>query len=158
VGIDPCACTPPTPGIVTFNPAEFIQYYPAFASVPAAALTMNFNQACLQLNNSCCSVVRDAPTRAILLHLLTAHITALINGVNGQPPQGVVGRISSATEGSVSVQAEYPSSDNEAQAYYAQTPWGAQFWRSTAVYRTARYVTAAGPGSAFADAWEAWPE
>lgn len=54
--------------------------------VVSAALASNFTIACLMLNNSVCSVVQDAPTRASLLNLLTAHITALLSGANSNAP------------------------------------------------------------------------
>lgn len=138
---------------MTFDPAAFVQAFPAFATVPQAALTANFALACLQLNNSCGSVVCDAPTRAQLLNLLVAHITALLNGANGQPPQGVVGRIAQASEGSVSVSAEWAASVSSSEAYYIQTPWGAAYWQATLPYRTARYV----PPCDF-DYCEGWPQ
>ena len=119
-----------------------------------AVLQQNFNQAELMLNNSCCSVVCDAPTRQILLNLATAHITALLNGVNGQPPTGIVGRISSATQGSVTVQAEMLQ-QSESAAYWQQTPWGVQFWMSTLRFRTARYVP---PQNQRYFGGEGWPE
>ena len=140
MGISPCSSTPITPGIVTFDPAAFALAFPAFATVPPAALTTNFNLACLQLNNTCGSVVCDAPTRALLLNLITAHITALLNGANGDPPGGLVGRISSAQQGSVNVQTEF-ATQSEAAAYYAQTQWGAMYWQSVARFRTARYIS-----------------
>ena len=155
MGIDACAATPITPGVVTFDPSAFVTAFPAFASVPGASLTMNFGFATLMLENSCCSAVKDAPTRAMLLNLAVAHITALLNGVNGQPPQGVVGRVSDATEGSVSVTAEFQA-QSESAAYWNQTPWGAMYWRATAQYRTAHYfppACAAGPSP-----WDAWPQ
>lgn len=134
-----CTSDAITPGVVVFDPAAFILLYPAFTSVPAPALSANFNLATLQLNNSCCSVVNDAPTRSALLNLLTAHITALLNGVNGVAPSGLVGRISSATQGSVSVAAQFNAEDFS-ESYFAQTQWGVAFWQSTIVYRTAMYV------------------
>ncbi|MGA7539854.1 MAG: DUF4054 domain-containing protein [Steroidobacteraceae bacterium] len=142
-----------TPGIVTFDPAAFIAAYPSFATVPASALQANFNSATLMLNNSWCSVVRDEPTRAQLLNLLTAHITALLNGAYGEGPSGAVGRVSSATEGSVSANIDYLT-QSEAAAYFTQTQWGAMFWQATAIYRTARYVSACHRNNS----WEAWPE
>lgn len=142
-----------TPGIVAFDPAAFKAAFPSFASVPDSVITGNFNLATLYLNNSYCSVVQDEPTRAQLLNLATAHVTALLNGVNGQPASGTVGRISNATQGSVSVQMEFKT-DSEAASFWAQTPWGAAFWAATAVYRTMRYVR---PCREMAS-WEAWPE
>lgn len=146
-----------TRGIVQFDPAAFIAAYPAFATVPADTLNQNFALACLQLNNELCSVVQDVNIRASLFNLLVAHITALLNGVNGQPPSGTVGRVANVNQGSVSAGLDY-TSKSEAAAYYAQTPWGAQFWQSTVVYRTARFIR--GPNSPCpADvSWDAWPE
>lgn len=157
MGIAGCAPTPITPGVVTFDPAAFQTAYPAFNQVPTEVLTANFALATLLLNNSCCSAVKDAPTRALLLNLVVAHVTALLNGVNGQPPQGVVGRINSASEGSVSVGTDMLAK-SESASYWQQTPWGAQFWQSTVVYRTAHYVPpVCGPGSGFSP-WDAWPQ
>lgn len=155
MSIAPCSPVSVTPGVVVFDYDVFIVRYPSFATVAEAVLQQNFNQAELMLNNSCCSVVRDAPTRQILLNLATAHITALLNGVNGQPPQGIVGRVSQGTEGSVSVQAEFEAK-SESAAYWAQSPWGLQFWISTLKYRTARYVP---PACQPYFGWgEGWPE
>jgi hypothetical protein len=151
-----CASVPVTPGIVVFDATEFLASYPAFSLVPTAALQVNFGLACLQLQNTCCSVVQDAPTRQGLLYLLTAHITALLNGVNGEMPQGVVGRVSGATEGAVSVQTDFVTKD-EAAAFYAQTQWGALYWKSTAQFRAAKYYPAANAASHFS-AWDAWPQ
>lgn len=156
MGISPCTPNPVTPGIVTFDPVAFAAAFPMFALVSGAALTANFGYATLMLDNSCCSVVKDAPTRALLLNLATAHITALLNGVNGQPPQGVVGRINQAQEGSVSVSTEMLAK-TESAAYWQQTPWGAQYWASTLKYRTARYVPPC-HASGFWDAVSGWPE
>lgn len=143
-------------GIVTFDPDAFTTQYPAFAKVTSVALQNNFNLATLQLNNSWCSVVQDEPTRQMLLYLLTAHITALLNGVNGKGPAGIVGRVSSATEGSVTASVDYLSNPTEAEAYLTQTPWGAQFWRSTVTYRTAQYVSS--NDCQYGNSWETWPQ
>ena len=144
-----------TPGIVVFDPAAFIVQFPSFATVPAPALQTNFGIATLMLNNSYGSVVQDEPTRASLLNLLTAHITALLNGVNGEAPSGIVGRINSATQGTISVQTEFKT-DSEAASFFTQTQWGAAFWQSTTVFRRFRYVGAARFSHA---SWDGgWPE
>jgi len=152
-----CSPTPVTPGIVVFVPGDFTAAFPMFATVPTGVLTANFNLATLMLENSCCSVVSDAPTRQALLNLAVAHITALLNGVNGQPPQSIVGRVNAATEGSVSVNAEMLS-QSESAAYWNQTPWGAQFWQSTLPFRTARYIPPCGAQGSGGDPWDAWPQ
>ncbi len=127
---------------------------PPDINTTAGILAQNFQLATLQLNNSVASVVQDAPTRAYLLNLLVAHITQLTYGIDGQAPTGVVGRISAANQGSVSVQTEF-ATKSEAAAYYVQTQWGATYWQSTAVYRTARYVV---PRCYETASWGAWPE
>lgn len=145
-----------TPGIVVFDPSSFKTDFPEFATVSDAALNRNFTFAQLQLNNSIYSVVQDEPTRALLLDLLTAHITVLLNGTNGAPPSGAVGRLADASEGTVRARLEYVA-ESESAAYYAQTQYGAMFWRSTLRYRNARYVTG-NPSQEFGPSWGAWPE
>ena len=146
-----------TPGSVVFDSAEFLAMFPQFSTVLVAALTGNFNLACLLLDNTAASVVQDAPTRQYFLYLLTAHITQLLNGVNGTPPSGIVGRISSAAQGSVNVQAEWAADMGNAEAYFVQTIFGATFWQATVSYRTARYVS---PDCEFdgISGWNAWPQ
>lgn len=142
MSIAACTPTPPVIGVVVFDPVAFLVQYPQFSSVATTALNFNFTLATLLLNNSCCSVVQDAPTRQTLLNLLTAHITQLFNGINGQAPAGLVGRIATASEGSVNVAAEYASTMSLNAAFLAQTPFGAMFLAATAIYRTMRYVAA----------------
>jgi hypothetical protein len=122
-------------------PADFKLAFPEFATVADAALLVNFDAATMLLNNSCGSRVCDAVLREKLLNWLTAHITALRNGVNGQPPSGLVGRIDSATEGSVSVSAVLADATLD-QAWYTQTQYGLFYWNATAAYRTFVYVPA----------------
>jgi len=86
--------------------------------------------------------VVDPVVRQALLYLLTAHVTFLFTpslANNNQPP-GIVGRINAATEGSVSVSAEFPSTPEA--AWFNQTKYGAQFWAMTAVIRTMHYIPA----------------
>jgi len=143
------ACPPvPTPnqrGIVVFDGPEFVAAYPAFATLTNAQMAAAFAVAVIFLNNSCCSIVEDAPTRQVLLYMLTAHVCALIYGQNGQPPSGIVGRVDSAKEGSVSVSASYANDMSMSEAYFSQTPYGAMFWQATVAYRMGSYYT---PGPA----------
>lgn len=141
--------TPPVHGVVVFEPGPFKTAYPSFSTVPDAALNLNFLLATLALNNTCRSIVLDANERETLLNLLTAHITALLNGVNGAPPAGIVGRISTATEGSVSVSAEFIAS--AAASWFIQTQWGAMFWQLTLKYRTMHYIPA--PAQCYGPGW-----
>lgn len=140
--VTPCPpATPEVRGIVQFNAVEFKAAYPAFATVDDGLLQSAFDVATLFLNNSCCSVVKDANKRQTLLYMLTAHVAALFYGANGQPPSGIVGRVNSAREGSVSVSAAYANDMNMSEAYFSQTPWGAAFWQATVAYRMGGYYT-----------------
>jgi hypothetical protein len=127
--------------VVVFDPVEFVAAYPAFATVTNPALDMSFQLATLQLDNSCGSRIKDAAKRQLFLYLLTAHITALKDGQNGQPPPGIVGRVDKATEGSVSVSADMGTMAY-GQAYYMQTQWGALYWQATAKFRSMVYIQA----------------
>ena len=134
-----CGNATPIPGVVVFDPVTFVAAFPEFATVPQPALQFNFLGATQLLNNSCRSAVKDAPTREYLLMLLVAHITKLLNGSNGEAPSGIVGRIDSAQQGSVKVNTEYMAEPTANEAYYAQTQYGAMYWKMTAQYRTMRY-------------------
>lgn len=125
--------------VVVFDPVAFSARYPEFCSVTSAVLTLYFNEATIYLDNTDCSIVQDVARRAVLLNMLTAHIAAMNgSGVNGAGASGLVGRISSATEGSVSVSTDFGIVSNR-EAWYAQTKYGAQFWAATAPYRSFRY-------------------
>lgn len=131
---------PVTPGVVVFDAAEFIAAYPEFTGVGTPLLTANFYLSTLNLSNCCGSAVVDPQVRQALLYLLTAHITFLFTpslANNNQPP-GIVGRIASATEGSVSVSAEFPAVVEA--AWFNQTKYGAMFWALTAPIRTMHYI------------------
>jgi hypothetical protein len=142
-----CTNTPPVHGVIQFDPAQFVIDYPMFTGIDAGVLGRNFTRATLQLNNSCQSLVKDGNVRELLLELLVAHITELNQGTNDgagnvNPPSGIVGRIASASEGSVSLgNAEYAAPPNANQAYYIQTTYGAEYWQATAKYRTMRYIS-----------------
>lgn len=134
--------TPVTPGVVVFDFTEFSAIYPEFVSAGGAACGFNFNLATMNLSNCCRSPVPNPAVRQSLLYLLTAHITFLFTpcAANNNQPPGMVGRINSASQGSVSVSAEFPASVNA--AWFLQTRYGALFWQATASLRTMRYTPA----------------
>lgn len=142
---------------VTFDYAAWLARYPEFSKVDQGYATLCFNEATLYCANVL-KIVCQASTLSALLNMLTAHIVKLYAPqVNGQPDTidpgaapnpGTVGRISNATEGSVSVTLEMPDQP-AAAAWYLQTAYGASFWAATAVYRTARYVPGPAMRSAF---------
>jgi hypothetical protein len=123
--------------VVVFDPVLFKQGYPEFAGMADAVLMQYFAQAEQFVDNTDGSRVVNETERLILLSLLVAHIARLRQNAaaNGG---GLVGRVSSATEGSVSVSADY-GQIAYGQAWYVQTQYGAEYWSMTAKYRTFRY-------------------
>lgn len=149
-----CSVAPlPEHGVVEFDPEAFKAAYPQFASVADPLLTSYFDLATMIVNNTCRSPVSDAKKRERLLNLLVAHIATLFMPAASGGSGGVVGRVSSATEGSVSIDAEYASEVSKSMAWFIQTPWGALFWQLTLPYRSFRYFApdrCCGPAGAFA--------
>lgn len=132
--------------IVVFDISAFRARYPEFASVSDDLLNAYFAEATVYLNNTDCSPVSDVAVRAVYLNMLVAHIAELNPAANGGKSTGLVGRVASASEGSVSVSlADVPQS--QASWWYLQTPYGAAYWQATAAYRTVRYVPGASPSN-----------
>lgn len=145
---------------VTFSAATWHALYPEFTNVTDPMASNYFNRATFLCGNSAFNpavcVTGTPGMLETLLYMLTSHIAWLNsprgtdgNPANtGEPAPAVVGRVSSATEGSVSVQTDMGSADagSPSQAWYMQTRYGAEFWAMTAGLRTARYVQ--GPSSA----------
>ncbi|WP_338929486.1 DUF4054 domain-containing protein [Escherichia coli] len=107
-------------GVVIFAPSAFKLRYPEFSSVDDVLLQQYFTQATIYLDNTDSSRVSDLAVRSMLLNMLVAHIACLYSGANGQSPSGLVGRIDSASEGSVSVHADMPGGTANS-AWYMQT-------------------------------------
>lgn len=126
--------------VVTFVPADFKARYPVFNSVSDALLAACFDESGLYLSNTDASPVQDVTRRKLLLWMLTAHIAFLGGALaaDGQPRP--VGRLSSATEGSVSISTDYLSPTPGSGAWFQQTSWGASFWQATSALRGFRYM------------------
>lgn len=122
-------------GVVVFDIAEFRALYPSIKATDAQ-LVMFFSIAEGFLDNSECSVVKDLEQRKYMLYLLVAHMAAL----NQQTEAGnaVVGRLATATEGTVSISLDYGTMGNN-ERWYLQTPYGAMYWQLTKRYRSMLY-------------------
>lgn len=131
-------------GSVVFDYAAWAARYPEFGQIGSMAAQSYFDEATLYCDNTDTSPVADLAQRALVLGMATAHIAALYGGVNGEAPSPLVGRISSASEGSVSVSVDAGSGGSATQAYWTQTRYGLAWWAATAQYRRGRYVP--GPG------------
>ena len=123
---------------VVFDPAAFKARYPEFAAVADPTLAACFDEAGLYLSNSDNSPVQNVTRRAVLLNMLTAHIAAFGGALSSDGQPRPVGRVSSATEGSVSASMEYLAPGSS--AWFAQTQYGAAFWQATSGLRGFRYI------------------
>lgn len=123
-------------GIVEFNVMRFRQVYPNITATDPQ-LEMYFVEATLILDNTKNSHVKNLTERQVLLYLLVAHLAVLQARVDSG--NEAVGRIASASEGSVSVAMDNGQTTS-AEKWYQQTPYGAKFWALTKKYRSFIYV------------------
>lgn len=140
--------------IVVFSYADWVATYPQFATTVNEAQGQScFDQATLYCANTDCAVVPYHPTlsppitvRQSILYLLTAHIGQLQYGamIGGSlvPAGALVGRVSSATQGSVSVSTDMRGP--EIASWFNQTQFGAMAFQAMAQFRTARYRASPG--------------
>lgn len=125
---------------VVFDPAAFKIRYPEFAAVSDLRLTAFFNEATLYLSNADTSPVQNLTRRSMLLNMLVAHIATLAGALTPNNEPKPVGRISSATEGSVSVSLDYMTLTPGTGPWFNQTQYGASFWQATTSLRGFRYI------------------
>lgn len=129
--------------VAVFDYATWAQRYPAVALYTDAPLAeMLFVEAGLLCDNGDASVIPCDPVtyqpRITYLGMVVAHIATL-----GRPESaggsGLVGRIASATQGSVSVTADMGAQPRSA-VWWQQTQPGATFWAATQAYRSFLYM------------------
>lgn len=131
--------------IVAFNYAAWLASYPEFTSpggsIPVTEAQANnyFALATSMHANDGSGPVTTAGLQSAYLNALTAHFAALLAAPNGGTPSSLVGRISSATEGSVSVTTELSVPPSMSLAFFSQTKYGFIYWQMTAGYRTMQY-------------------
>lgn len=123
-----------------FNYAAWVARYPEFGAVGAELAALYFAEAGFYLDNTDASPVPDTGMRLVLLNMLTSHVAALAGALEpGGKPTGMVGRVSSASEGSVSVSVDSGLAPGTA-AWFQQTQYGLSFWQATKNLRSAVYV------------------
>ncbi|WP_236516068.1 DUF4054 domain-containing protein [Escherichia coli] len=130
--------------VFVFDPAAFKLSYPQFAKFTNEQLTNFFEEVentIVDNTESSCFSLKDRKKR---FYLLVAHNAELQNRIN-DGNTGLVGRISSATEGSVSISTDYSMGSGALEQWLKQTPYGAKFYAFTAPYRTALWVAATAP-------------
>lgn len=125
---------------VVFDPAAFKARYPEFYNASTPSLAACFDEAGLYLSNTDNSPVQNLTRRATLLNMLTAHV-AYIGGLlsaDGMPRP--VGRVSQASEGSVSAAFEGVPPTPGSGAWFQQSQYGTAFWQATSSLRGMRYI------------------
>lgn len=121
--------------VAVYVDADFKALFPAFAATASNLLSAKFGLAGLYLTNTDSSPVQDVNLRTQLLYMITAHLAQLDPTIGGQ---AVVGRISNATEGAVTVATDYKT-QSQTESFWVQTQYGAMFWNATAKFRSALY-------------------
>jgi hypothetical protein len=125
---------------VTFNYASWLLLFPEFTTTVSQPQA---EQVILPLAETYCrndggGPVTTAAQQTNLLNLMVAHCAQLLFGSSKGAAGPLVGRISSASQGSVSVSTDFPQNANA--AWFNQTVYGAMFWVACAPYRTMRYL------------------
>lgn len=136
--------------------------FPEFASVTQPLATAYFQEACMFWRNDGSSPNPDS-SQGLLLNLLTAHIAAL-DAKQGQSgaqndPNSPVGRINSATEGSVTVQTDLGMAANLGitTANLVQTRYGMRFAAMVRGYQLGGvYFVGCGPAAPAGLPWNEW--
>lgn len=136
--------------VATFDYQAWVAEFPEFANVSLPTATSYFNRATMFLPNDGGSPLRTTDQQRAMLNLLTSHIAWLSAprdasgniAASGTPESGIVGRITSASEGSVSVGVgEYGSGESPSAAWYLTTRYGAEYWQAMAPFRQARFIS-----------------
>ncbi len=125
---------------VEFNYALWIARYPEFTSVTEATALMYFNEAVIYHRNDGTGPVTDNTVQLALLNMIVAHIAMRYAIINGVPPSPLVGRVTNASEGSVSVGVGgFANVQPATMEWWLQTKPGSDYWFATAPYRVFNY-------------------
>lgn len=126
--------------VVTFNYTNWAALFPQFSNlteqqVTGPVLTLA-EQYC---RNDGGGPVTNEALQTEMLNLMVAHVAQILYGSTTQPVAPTVGRLSSATEGSVSASFDFPTTPTN--AWFLQTPYGAAYWQLTTPFRRFRYIS-----------------
>jgi hypothetical protein len=106
--------------------------------ISPAQAQLYFNEATLYLRNDGTGFIDEADVQSRLLNMLVSHIAVRYAVLNGQTPSFTVGRNSQASQGPVSMSWDFQVPPGTAQ-WFAQTPYGADFWAATAGLRSTAF-------------------
>jgi hypothetical protein len=124
--------------IATFDYGLWSTRYPEFSNVSAMQAELLWEEAAIYHRNDGGGPVTSIPMQQAMLNMLVAHLAMLNYGTAAAPASGLVGRISSATQGSVSVSADLTGAPGTA-IWFSQTSYGLSYWQATAVFRSMHY-------------------
>lgn len=135
---------------VTFDYSAWVARYPEFSNVSPQLAALYEAEAELYCRNKL-GPIRNPATLLLLLNMLTAHIAWMFapRDANGNPAStgsaapNVVGQMTNANEGSVSIGTAKITNENA--EWFAQTKYGLEFWQATAAFRTFRYFPSRRP-------------
>lgn len=129
---------------VNFTYTQWISIFPGFTSTVTseAFSALVYPMAQEYCVNDGSGPVSSSEIQTQLLGLMCSHIAQLLYGSSAQAARdpGLVGRITDASEGSVSAKVEMPAPTNVTQAWLQQTQYGTMFWAATAPYRTMHFM------------------
>jgi hypothetical protein len=135
--------------VVSFDWAGFQAMFPEMEAIGETLAETYFQIATTIHRNDGGGPIGNATLQARLLNMLIAHIAQLyaprdaagnVASSGSSPPPNVTGRVSSASEGSVSVTTEALKGFETAEAsWLSQTRYGQLYWVATSSFRTMRY-------------------
>lgn len=137
----------PPPPLVIFDYSKFAAMYPELSGVGSQLAQEYFDLACTLCRNDWRNPAAPFGYLDKLLYMATAHVTWLYapRGPDGQPAAAgaaaspLVGQVTSATEGSVSVQVAAAPMAGESAWWWNQTKYGAMFWAASTAFRRMQY-------------------
>jgi hypothetical protein len=128
--------------VVQYDYAAWQNQFPALASVASNVVQSYWIMAEAFHANDGGGPIQTASLQTVLMNLMAAHLLVLFNSMivnpDGSINSGLVGRISSTSEGSVSVSTEnqYPPGTDQ---WYQQTQFGSAYWAATSQFRRMSY-------------------
>ena len=130
---------------VNFDYTAWTAAYPQFSNVTQTQITGPvLSLAEVYCRNDGGGPINDTNLQTQALYLMVAHVAQLMFGSTTQPLSPLVGRVDSATQGSVSVSVEFPDSNPNA-AWFNQTPYGAMFFQLIKAVTRGRYFAKTTP-------------
>lgn len=130
-------------GVVTFDYAVWSARYPKLAaSVSPALADMYFAEAQLYVDNTPSTFITDPVALALILNMTVAHIATLESLQQGPESSPLIGPITTATEGSVTVSTTLTAPPGSRQ-WWIQTQYGMAAWAAMAPW--ARFLYVPGP-------------